>query len=120
MNYRVYYLKISDDTDNINIEEYAQDPNNIVVDDYPQKNVTMTEVLLENLDVYRYYSIVVIAVGIADSGAQLNGFPREVIQRTYSDFPLEPPDPLLLFGESQTTITVVLPDYSYIDTGKVM
>ena len=121
-DYIVYYSKISDDTDRIESDPEAekQDPSNIVVDGYSQQTVTTNVTTIEGLDEYRYYSIIVSAVGEADSEAKLNGALREVVNRTFSDLPTVPPDVVVPSGDSQNTITISLPEHGYIDTGEVM
>ena len=121
-DYIVYYRKISDDTPNIdqNPSAYLQDPTDIDIDGYSQTSVLTTEVVLDELEVYRYYSIIVRAVGEADSGAKLNGALLEVVSRTFSALPPEQPPVIVPGGDSQNTITITLPDHTYIDDGQVM
>ena len=122
--YTVYYNKISDNT--LAIEQdpsaYMQDPNNINIDGYSLKNNVLTSntVLDDDLEVYRYYSIIVSAVGKADSGAKLEGALVEVVARTFSALPPEEPPVIEPGGDSRNTITITLPDHTYINDGEVM
>ena len=123
--YVVYYLQIPGDTGVIETDPAAsmQDPSNINIDGYSLKtvnNVNTLETVIDGLEVYRYYSVIVRAVGAADSGAELNGALVEVVTRTFSDFPTEQPSVIVPSGASRNTITVSLPDHTYIDTGEVM
>ena len=81
INYIVYYSKISDVTDRIESDPEAekQDSSNIVVDGYSQQTINTNVITIEELDEYRYYSIIVSAVGEADSEAKLNGALLEVV-----------------------------------------
>ena len=119
--YIVYYLKVSDNTLSIERDPSAvkQDPSNIMINGYSLTTANTTETLLEGLEVYRYYSIIVQAVGEV-AGAGLNGALLEVVTRTFSDFPTGRPQIIVPAGDSQTTITISLPDHAYIDTGEVM
>ena len=117
-HYHVYYL--------LTPTGLKQDTNNINVDDYERKRVNSTgavetETLINGLEVYRNYSIVVQAVvEVEGSDGELNGALLEVVQRTFSDFPTVPPDVLMPGDDTTSTITISLPDHTYIDTGDVM
>ena len=117
--YRVYYLKVSDDTASIETDPEAvtQDPSKIDIRGYNYTSVDTTETVIEGLEVYRYYSIIVRAVG---ETAELNGALREVVERTFSDFPTERPSVIGPDGNSQNTITITLPNHDYIDSGQVV
>lgn len=122
-SYIIYYKKISDDTTNVDPSTF-QDPSNINIKGYSNKTVTgvnTTRAVIGELEVYRYYSIVVQAIGAVDgSDANLNGTLREVVARTFSDIPTEEPSVIEPEGSSQTTITITLPEHSYIGAGEVM
>jgi len=112
-HYNVYYL--------LTPTGLKQDPNNINVDEYKRKRVNSTETLIDGLEVYRNYSIVVQAVvEVEGSDGELRGALLEVVQRTFSDFPTVPPDVLMPGDDTTSTITISLPDHTYIDTGDVM
>lgn len=117
--YTVYYRKISGNTAVIDPDEVTQDPSNVMTSGYSPMSVNMTEILIEGLDVYRYYSIIVQAVG-EDSGTELNGTLREVVERTFSDFPTEPPQIIEPGGSAENTITITLPNHDYINSGEVV
>ena len=121
-SYIVYYRQIIGDTGTIESDPsiVMQDPDNINIDGYSLKNVITTETVIDGLEVYRYYSIIVRAVGEADSGAELNGALLEVVARTFSDFPTEQPSVIVSTGDSQSTIAISLPDHDYIDSGEVV
>ena len=121
-SYIVYYRQLLGDTDTIESDPSSvlQDPDNINIDGYSLKNVNATKTVIDALEVYRYYSIIVRAVGTADSGAELNGALLEVVARTFSDLPTEQPSVIVSTGDSQSTITISLPDHNYIDSGEVM
>ena len=120
--YIVYYRKISDDTGRIEEDPSAvlQDPSNIHVERYSLQTVDTTETVLGGLEVYRYYSIIVRAVGSVDSAAELSGALTEVVERTFSDLPTEQPSTIVPTEDSRNTITIILPDHTYIDSGEVM
>ena len=123
-SYIIYYRKISDDTTNLDPSSVLQDPSNINIDGYPIKRITgvnTTRAVISGLEVYRYYSIIVRAIGAEpDSPPELNGALLEVVARTFSDLPTEQPTPIQPDGNSRTTITITLPDHTYIDAGEVM
>ena len=122
-SYVVFYRKISDDTTSVDPSSVLQDPNNINIDGYslkPVGGVNTTRAVIEDLEVFRYYSIIVRAVGAADSEAELSGALSEVVARTFSDFPTEQPSVIVPSGDSRNTITISLPDHAYIDVGEVM
>ena len=121
--YIVFYRKISDDTTSVNSSAVLQDPSNINIEGYslkPVSGVNTTQVVIDGLEVFRYYSIIVRAVGEADSEAELSGALTEVVARTFSDFPTEQPSVIVPSGDSRNTITISLPDHNYIDAGEVM
>lgn len=121
-SYRVYFLKVSDDTASIESDPGAvvQDPSKIDISGYDYMSVDTTETVIEELEVYRYYSIIVRAVGETVSKEELNGTLREVVERTFSDFPTERPQVIGPDGNSQNTITITLPNHDYIDSGQVV
>lgn len=120
--YVVYYLKVSDDTAGIESdpEAVSQNPSNIDISRHKRMPANTTETVIEGLEVYRYYSIVVRAVGKDASKKELNGTLREVVERTFSDFPTERPQVIGPEGNSQNTITITLPNHDYIDSGQVV
>lgn len=121
-SYRVYYLKVSDDTAGIESDPEAavRDPSSIDISRYDYRSVDTTETVIEGLEVYRYYSIIVRAVGQTVSREELNGTLRQVVERTFSDFPTERPQVIGPDGNSQNTITVTLPNHDYINSGQVV
>ena len=121
-SYIVYYREIPGDTGRIEADPSSvmQDPDNIDIDGYSLKNANATKTVIDDLEVYRYYSVIVRAVGAADSGAELNGALLEVVARTFSDLPTEQPSVIVSTGDSRSTIAIILPDHDYIDSGEVM
>ena len=123
-SYIIYYKKISDDTTNVDPSTILQDSSNINIKGYSNKTVmgvNTTRAVIGELEVFRYYSIVVQAIGAVDDlDGNLNGTLTEVVARTFSDIPTEEPSVVEPEGSSQTTITITLPEHSYIDAGEVM
>ena len=73
---------------------------------------------------FRNYSVLVQAVTLTQEGpivsVELRGALSEVVERTFSDVPMVPPEEVDTVGDSTTTITISLPSHTYIDTGDVV